>query len=354
MAGRRRAGLRRLAHRDLPQLRPPPDHGLPEGRHDYQLQSFDPLWNASPLVWWTARIDRTAPTIGMSGPLMSQQLSQGQVIAPNESFGLTVKATDGSAVVPGSERSGVRWISILVDGQQVAATSPQSCPQGSCSASTSWTFNASSWGAGPHKVVVFAIDQLGHSSSREIVVGVPGSEVPTPAMTCTEGPEQATTAADDAALAATEPAREIAEQPDLGSACQSPRLEATLTCARGASGSTTGRPGAYPGGAFAYWLSYSSRFCWNENTGKAVKVGAPYLDYDLSDLDAATTTVEHYAELEPVYERWGGSNRGKVIMEADFELKDCLAVVEFPCDTKDRHLFNRGRSDGTVRGWVTE
>ena len=36
-------------------------------------------------------------------------------------------------------------------------------------------------------------------------------------------------------------------------------------------------------------------------------------------------------------------------MEADFELEECFAIVEFGCDTKDRHLFNRGRADGSAR-----
>ena len=174
-----------------------PITGLPEGRHDYELQAFDPLWNASPRVSWTARIDRSAPAIAMSGPLMNQQVSQGKVIRPNESYALSVNATDGTTASPGRERSGVRWISVLVDGHQVAGTSPQGCPQGNCAASTTWTFNAANWGAGPHKVEVLAIDQLGYSSSREITVGVAGSPTNTPVSICTLGPEEATTAADD-------------------------------------------------------------------------------------------------------------------------------------------------------------
>ena len=326
-----------------------PISGLPEGRHTYQLQAFDPLWNASPLVAWTARIDRSAPAIAMSGPLMDRQISQGQVIAPNESFSLSVNARDGSTTNAESERSGVRWASILVDGQQVAGTSPQSCPQGNCSASTTWTFNAADWSAGPHKVVAFAIDQLGHTSSREITVGVAGPPLNTPVSTCTLGPEEATTAADDAALAVSEPAQEIPEQPDRGSTCLASGPQTVAHRTKGCRRINHRETWSYPGGAFAYWLSYSSRFCWNENTGKTVKKGESYLDYDLSDLDSLTTNMEHYGEAPPVYERWGGSGRGKVIMEADFELEECFAIIEVACDTQDRHLYNRGRADGSAR-----
>lgn len=75
------------------------------------------------------------------------------------------RRNDGSTSSVASERSGVRSVDILLDGESVEFAQ-QECEQGSCSLSRSWDFNTAEHPGGEHVVEVVAEDHLGHQQKQ--------------------------------------------------------------------------------------------------------------------------------------------------------------------------------------------
>lgn len=135
---------------------------MPEGAHTLTATATDAAGNASTGLSRTVRVDRTAPTLALTGTLKD---NDGQTISPG-TYGLHVATTDQAV---GSPRAGMGRIQIDVDGSPVAATD-QACPASSCSLDYDWTFDTSLYTGGPHTITVSATDLAGNTSTSSITV----------------------------------------------------------------------------------------------------------------------------------------------------------------------------------------
>src|SRR4029077_20118540 len=90
---------------------------------------------------------------------------------------LTVEATDGTAP---TQSSGVKSISVAIDGGQESTVPNASCNSGyPCTASGKWTLNAEALTEGVHRVIVTASDNAANVASKEFTFDVRhGSAVP--------------------------------------------------------------------------------------------------------------------------------------------------------------------------------
>lgn len=130
-----------------------------EGRHQLRATVADARGSTATSQPWEVGIDRTAPTIALSGSLYDRR---GQEL-PNGTYQLQVAARDGSDGTMAAERSGVRSVEILLDGETVDFAQ-QGCANGSCGLDRSWSFATPAHSAGEHILEILSIDQLGHAS----------------------------------------------------------------------------------------------------------------------------------------------------------------------------------------------
>lgn len=143
---------------------------LPEGLSKIAVTVSDPVGNVSETSYVDVKIDHSAPTVSLTGPLTepgSKRLDPGK-------YELHVAATDGTS---GAPRSGVKSIAIEVDGTVVPGTVEQACPAGSCSASRDWTFDVSGYSNGEHVVAVVVKDHVGRQAKSEVKVTVDKSRI---------------------------------------------------------------------------------------------------------------------------------------------------------------------------------
>ena len=110
-------------------------------------------------------VDHTPPALTLSGTLKS---AEGQTLT-QPSYGLTVNAADGTAISASSERSGVKSVEILVDGQR-QDYAEQQCPGGSCSLNRTWTLHPSDYADGRHTVTIKATDYLDHLTQQSFQI----------------------------------------------------------------------------------------------------------------------------------------------------------------------------------------
>jgi DNA-binding beta-propeller fold protein YncE len=98
---------------------------------------------------------------------------------------LTVHATDGKKPTPSS---GIRSVSVSIDGGTPSELVGANCPEGECTASGSYTLGAESLSEGVHRLVVDAVSNSGVPAAEEFVFDVrhgspvsvgPGSVDPT-------------------------------------------------------------------------------------------------------------------------------------------------------------------------------
>lgn len=115
----------------------------------------------------TVKIDRTGPSLGLSGPLYD---GRGTTLAPGD-HALAIDATDG---VPGGtaaqRRSGVKQIGVEVDGSAVLPAEAQGCSTDSCPLSRAWTLETGDYAPGSHTVTVTAEDHAGNVSASSFEV----------------------------------------------------------------------------------------------------------------------------------------------------------------------------------------
>jgi hypothetical protein len=145
---------------------------LPEGIVPVRFTATDVVGNTAARTW-RLRIDRSAPAIEAKG---EEHLDS----ATGDPFTTTVTARDGDAV---NLRSGVRSIDFaLLDagGQNVLLDSrdpePQSCDEGSCAKTRTWTVPAGQVPAGRYTIRVTATDQLGIQATETWPLSVSADE----------------------------------------------------------------------------------------------------------------------------------------------------------------------------------
>jgi len=125
-----------------------------DGIHQVTIHAVDIIDRRAQPITRTIKSDATPPELRSSGRLA--QLD-GRSLAGDAK--LEVHALDGSAANP---RSGVRYISIEVDDVARHNVIVDSCPAGSCDLKTNWTFRATDYSAGEHKIDVTACDWAGN------------------------------------------------------------------------------------------------------------------------------------------------------------------------------------------------
>lgn len=137
----------------------------------------DALSRASGSQSFWAYVDSTPPEISLSGQLATAtEESEGNAKDPKEwddlslpVYNLTVKAKDGSAASNKTRRSGVKDIEIWLDGtEQTVAWGPKGSPCENCEMTQTHQLKLDGLAAGKHTLKVFAIDQMGHKSERDI------------------------------------------------------------------------------------------------------------------------------------------------------------------------------------------
>ncbi len=154
--------------------------GMPAGRHTLSERAVDVGGTVSHTSSWTVNIDRTAPTLTLSGPLANanhQTLSSGR-------YGLSISARDTNGSTP---TSGIARISVLVDGKAQSGVSGFSaCSFGAqcgSSGTASWTLDTSHFGPGSHTLDVQALDSAHNvvTSSISFSINAPAPPPQTPA-----------------------------------------------------------------------------------------------------------------------------------------------------------------------------
>jgi YD repeat-containing protein len=104
-------------------------------------------------TYQTIKVDKTPPhNLEVSGWPKNREISA----APHT---LTIEATDGTKPTPSS---GVRSISVGVDGGKESVIPGATCSPGECTAGGKYTLNAESLTEGVHKLIVTAIDNAGN------------------------------------------------------------------------------------------------------------------------------------------------------------------------------------------------
>lgn len=135
---------------------------MPEGIVKPTGWATDALGNLATKAEWQLKVDRSAPTVALSGPLKDAANSGGTLI--KESYGLTITTTEGSNAANSQRRSGVKNVQVFVDGALEFSTPNRTCPLDSCGYTDSWTFESGEYEFGQHTVSVVAKDQLNHAT----------------------------------------------------------------------------------------------------------------------------------------------------------------------------------------------
>ena len=106
----------------------------------------------------TIKVDNSKPyNLGFTGmPEVGAEISA----APHK---LTVHATDGKKPTPSS---GIRSISVSIDGGAPSELSGASCPEGECTASSEYTLHAENLSEGVHRLTVNAVSNSGVSAAE--------------------------------------------------------------------------------------------------------------------------------------------------------------------------------------------
>lgn len=139
---------------------------MPEGIVKPSGWATDALGNLAVKSEWQLKVDRSAPVLNLSGSLKQADDAGGPLT--QQTYQLTVNATDGSTALPSQQRSGVKRIEIYVDDIAQIFTPDQLCPAGNCSRATTFEFVSDDYSEGQHTVKVVAEDQLGHRSQQSL------------------------------------------------------------------------------------------------------------------------------------------------------------------------------------------
>ena len=133
---------------------------MPDGEDSYEAYAEDAMrLNGYSLE--TIKVNATPPrNIGFSG--MPEFAAEIRPVP----LRLTVHATDGTKPVPSS---GVKSISVSVDGGQNVVVPGATCPEGECTATGEYTLKAEGLTEGLHRLVLTASDNAGNVASEEFL-----------------------------------------------------------------------------------------------------------------------------------------------------------------------------------------
>ena len=162
--------------------------GLPEGEDTIKATVKDPAGLSGGPTERVVKVDNAAPhNIVFSG------LGATGEIGPGE-YSLKAEATDG---VSGTVSSGVKSITLLIDGRSVGAPSG-SCSLGPCTVHGEWTIAGREYGTGHHTITVVATDNAGNTAQETYPLVV---HAPTPVAV---GPGQVNPLSGERSLSATD------------------------------------------------------------------------------------------------------------------------------------------------------
>jgi tripartite motif-containing protein 71 len=151
---------------------------LGEGIRTLQASTEDPTGKAyGPYSMSSTKVDRTPPEVTLSGQLAQATDEGGSAEQPPGEgdelslpvYNLKIDATDGALTNNLSKRSGVKSITVHLDGKEAPEQVwTQSCPGSSCSMSKTFTLKLAGLSAGEHVLKVLVSDQLLQPRLREI------------------------------------------------------------------------------------------------------------------------------------------------------------------------------------------
>lgn len=152
-----------------------PTAGMPDGRNKVTVSGVDPVgWETEEAydAEWDVRIDRSGPTLELSGSLADAPDYQ----LTGQSYDLNVTAREGSLDDRSLERSGVEDIKLFLDGATapVAEGTWPDCPEGSCRRDLDYTLDASALAPGKHTLEIRATDQVGNLTTRKLSLTLQG------------------------------------------------------------------------------------------------------------------------------------------------------------------------------------
>jgi tripartite motif-containing protein 71 len=161
--------------------------GLPEGEVPVSVSVKDATGLTASLGG-AVKIDNAAPhNIALSGLPSKNEIGAGE-------YRLKIEATDG---ITGTASSGVKSISLLIDGRSVGAPSG-SCSSGPCTAHGEWAIFGREYGTGRHTITAIATDNAGNTAQETFSMVV---HAPTPVAV---GPGQVNPQSGEFALSATD------------------------------------------------------------------------------------------------------------------------------------------------------
>lgn len=143
---------------------------LNEGSTTLSLTPQDIVDNAGAAQTWTEKVDRSAPTLSLSGGLYD---ARNGYISSSQDLSLQAVATDGELTPASAQRSGVSSVTATVDGQPMTnspLTVPCTRPEGSCALTLNTAITTAQLqaldGRLEHTVTITAIDALNQSSTQ--------------------------------------------------------------------------------------------------------------------------------------------------------------------------------------------
>ncbi len=313
--------------------------GMPDGEDSYEAFAED----AMGLIGYslkTIKVDATPPrNIGFSG--MPEFAAEIRPVSRR----LTVHATDGTKPVPSS---GVKSISVSVDGGQNVVVPGTTCPEGECTATGEYTLKAESLSEGVHRLVLTAADNAGNLASKEFLFYVrhtssvavgPGS------VEATNG--QFELASTDVSLAGTGGVSRVYRSQSLTAGVEGP-LGPQWALSDGGGEQLDVLPNgsvavmAGDGGRTTYTLNSKDEFESPKGDGNVkieYKASEHERRYVLSDATAGTETVfeqpEGDASLSPSYSNQFGSE-GSELAHPESDATDAKGDVWVTDFTNDR------------------
>lgn len=139
---------------------------MPEGVNTVHAHAADAAGKGSDgnANRWTHKVDRTAPTLELSGPLYEER----DYPQTGTGLDLTMSATDCSGTSPALARSGVGRVWVQVDG--VTQFDTGTLAVGTCNDTRTWTYRPPEALATQHRIEVTAKDHVGHQTTQVFIV----------------------------------------------------------------------------------------------------------------------------------------------------------------------------------------
>ncbi len=128
------------------------------------VDPVDATWKSNPKTT-TIRVDRTAPSVTLSGTLKD---NENRELRSDPQYGLRIEAVDCSSA---GSRSGIRSVEIKVDGAR-KDYEERGGDTGPCALERDWLFDLAQYAPGPHTVSVEVVDFAGNRFATSWMVTV--------------------------------------------------------------------------------------------------------------------------------------------------------------------------------------